>query len=248
MEFPQILRQLGFSEREIKTYLVLLAAGPGPVRRIAKDAELARSATQDALVGLEKRHLVRSYRKHKKEFFSAEDPETLMAVAERQEQSISTLKRGLTEALPELRSLYAHGGSRPTVKYFEGAKGVALILEDVLRVMGGQENKMYRVCSSLALRDQLYKEFPHFTKERIERHVSVRVIAAGSGGEEQPFSERRWLPKGVVSPTYKLIFGPKTAFISLGADGAPLGVLIEDESVAETERIIFDRLWDTLAE
>lgn len=171
-----------------------------------------------------------------------------MNVAARQEQSLSALKRGLAEALPELRSLYAHGGSRPTVKYFEGVKGVALILEDVLRTMGAQDDKVYRVYSSLALRDQLYKEYPQFTKERVERRIRVRAIAVGAGGEEQPFSERRWLPKGTASPTYKLIFGPKTAFISLGKDGAPLGVLIEDAAVAETEKMIFDRLWVTLAE
>lgn len=247
MEFPHILKALGFTDREIKAYLAMLAGGPGSARKVAKDAGLARSAAQDALGALEKRHLVRSYRKHKKEFFAAEDPETLLDVIARQEQSMSAMRRGLAEALPELRSLYAHNGSRPTVKYYEGSKGIAIILEDVLRTMGAAVDKSYRAYSSLALREHLYKEYPQFTKERVERRIRVKVIAVGAGGEDQPFSERRWLPKGVAAPTYKLVYGPKTAFISLAADGSPLGVLIEDAAVAETERVSFDLLWTTLS-
>jgi sugar-specific transcriptional regulator TrmB len=245
MELPHILQQLGLSDKEIKVYLVLLSGGPSSVRKLAKDCDLNRGTTYEALKNLQKRSLAGMYQKHKKQFFIAEDPEKLLDVVAHREQSISSLKRSLAEALPELRSLYVHGGVKPTVKYYEGTKGVAIILDDVLRTMTETSDKMYRAYSSLALREHLYREYPHFTKERVNRRIQVRVIAIGAGGEDQAFAERRWLSQKKGSPTYSIIYGPKVAFFSLDAAKTPLGVLIEDAAVAETERMIFDTLWDS---
>ena len=241
-----MLQQLGLTDKEIKVYVVLLSGGPSSVRKLAKECSLNRGTTYEALKSLQQRSLIGMYQKHKKQFFAAEDPEKLLEVVAHREQSISSLKRSLAEALPELRSLHVHGGTKPTVKYYEGTKGIAIILDDVLRTMTESVDKTYRAYSSLALREHLYKEYPHFTRERVNRHINVRVIAVGAGGEDQAFAERRWLSKKEGSPTYSIIYGPKVAFFSLDANSTPLGVLIEDASVAATERMIFDHVWESL--
>ncbi|HTK04117.1 MAG TPA: helix-turn-helix domain-containing protein [Candidatus Eisenbacteria bacterium] len=246
MEIPHILQSLGFSDKEIRIYLTLLSGGPSSVRKLAKDTEINRGTVYEVLKSLQENGLAGMYQKHKKQFFLAEDPEKLVEVTERKERTVASLKRELAEALPELRSLYAHGGAKPTVKYYEGHKGCTIILNDVLKTMSLEQDKTYRAYSSVALRDYLYREFPTFTKERISRRLFVRVIAIGAGGDDQPLSERRWLSQKNGSPTYSIIYGPKVAFLSVGANEAPLGILIEDANVAETERIIFDRLWETL--
>lgn len=247
MEIPHILHSLGFNEKEIRVYLTLLSGGPSSVRKLAKDTGINRGTVYEVLKSLQEESLAGMYQKHKKQFFLAEDPEKLVEVIERKERSVSSLKRELAEALPELRSLFAHGGAKPTVKYYEGLKGFTIILNDVLRTMSEQPDKTYRAYSSIALRDYLYREFPHFTKERIARRLHVRVIAIGAGGDDQPLAERRWLSDKKGSPTYSIIYGPKVAFLSLGRNESPLGILIEDADVAETERMIFDRVWESLA-
>src|SRR5512135_2629362 len=184
MEIPHILHSLGFNEKEIKVYLTLLSGGPSSVRKLAKDTGINRGTVYEVLKSLQAESLAGMYQKHKKQFFLAEDPEKLVEVIERKERSVTALKRELAEALPELRSLYAHGGAKPTVKYYEGLKGFTIILNDVLRTMSDREDKTYRAYSSIALRDYLYREFPHFTKERIARRLHVRVIAIGAGGDD----------------------------------------------------------------
>ncbi len=246
MEIPHILQSLGFNEKEIRIYLTLLTGGPSSVRKLAKDTGVNRGTVYEVLKSLQKEGLAGMYQKHKKQFFLAEDPEKLVEVIDRKERSVASLKRELAETLPELRSLYVHGGAKPTVKYYEGLKGFTIILNDVLRTMSDQADKTYRAYSSVALRDYLYREFPHFTKERIARRLHVRVIAIGAGGDDQPLAERRWLSEKKGSPTYSIIYGPKVAFLSLGANESPLGILIEDADVAETERMIFDRVWESL--
>lgn len=246
MEIPHILQQLGFSDKEIKVYLTLLTGGPSSVRKLAKEADLNRGTVYDILKSLQRRGLIGMYQKHKRQFFMAEDPDVLLDTIDQQERKVSSLKRDMADALPELRSLYVHGGSKPVVKYYEGEKGVNIILRDVLTTMHGNPEKTYSVYSSMSLRQYLYKEFPHFTKERIERRIHVNVIAVGAGGEEQPYSERRWLTQEAGSPTYSIIYGPKVAFFSLDKNDNPIGVLIEDERIAATERMIFNHVWRTL--
>jgi len=248
MEIHHILNQLGFNDKETRVYLTLLSGGPSSVRKLADQAGLNRGSAYDCLKSLERRGLVGIYQKHKKQFFLAEDPEKLVEAVEHQERSISSLRRQLADLLPEIRSIYVHGGSKPVVKYYEGAKGADIILRDVLRTMSEQQDKLYRVYSSLALREYLYKEFPHFTRERVGRRLRVRVIAFGAGGDDQPHAERRWLTAGVGAPTYSIIYGPKVAFFSLGPNETLLGVLVEDRSIADTERLIFDHVWQTLPE
>lgn len=246
MDAVRLLEQLGLPQREIRVYLALLTGGPSSVRKLAKDTGLNRGSAYDALKSLQQRGLTGMYQKHKKQFFMAEEPEKLLDLVELQERSIVSLKRGVSEALPELRSLYVHGGSKPVVKYYEGPKGVNIILHDVLRTMSESADKTYRVYSSVALREYIYKEFPHFTKERVARGLHVRVIAVGAGGAEQPLSERRWLPAQDGSPTYNIVYGGKVAFLSQDGRGALIGVLVEDERVAQSERLIFDHVWATL--
>jgi sugar-specific transcriptional regulator TrmB len=246
MEIPHVLQQLGLGDKEIVVYMTLLSGGPSSVRKLAKDTGMNRGSVYETLKALQQRGLVGVYQKHKKQFFLAEDPDKLMDVVEHRERSITSLRRGISELLPELHSLYVHGGMKPVVKYYEGAKGVNIILKDVLRTMSDQSDKLYRVYSSAALRDYLYKEFPHFTKERIERRLHVRVIAIGAGGDDQPLAERRWLSDREGSPTYSIIYGSKVAFFALGSADMPIGVLIEDARVAGTERMIFDHVWQSL--
>ena len=247
MEIPLILRSLGFNDKEIRVYLMLLSGGPSSVRKLSKDTDINRGTVYEILKALQEKGLAGMYHKHKKQFFLAEDPEKLMEVTERKERSVAALKRDLAEVLPELRSLHSHGGAKPTVKYYEGHKGCTIILNDILSTMSHQEDKTYRAYSSVALRDYLYRDFPNFTKERIAKRLNVRVIAIGAGGDDQPLAERRWLSEKKGSPTYSIIYGPKVAFFSLGANDTPLGILVEDAAVAETERLIFDRVWTTLA-
>jgi sugar-specific transcriptional regulator TrmB len=187
------------------------------------------------------------YQKHKKQFFIAEDPGKLTELIEQREQALSSMKRHVADVLPELRSLYVHGGMKPVVKYYEGAKGIRIILRDLLTTMSEErERRLYRVYSSAGLREYLYKEFPDFTKERIKRDIEVRAIAVGPGGEDQPLAERRWIEVDGSAFTYTLIYGQKVAFISLGDKEQIHGVLIEDARIAMTERMLFDHAWKAL--
>ena len=246
MDVVQILKKLGFDEKEIRVYLILLSLGAAPVRKIAQATGINRGTTYDILKQLMKQGLVVYHHKEKHQYFFAEDPTKLERHLDGRLEELSRLRQNIQTIIPELQSMYNRGGGKPVARYYEGLDGVKNILQGVLATMSREGLKEYYAYSSSNLRDVLHKSFPRFTAERIKRGIKVKVIALGEGGKEHRLSERKWLTKDGGSPAYTLIYGPKTAHIGVDSASTPLGVVVEDPNIAQTHRLVFEKLWLTL--
>lgn len=239
------LKKLGFSEKESTVYLELLRLGPSPVRKLAQQSELNRGTTYDALKWLQEKGVVTFYNKESKQYFVAENPDKLHELLHHQELEVKDIKRQLESVVPELQALYNKGGDRPVARYFDASE-LNKILEDVLSTCEADEEKVYRVYSVDGLREYLYKGFPTFSDARIAKGISVKAIAIGEGGALRGLDERKWLKTSAKTPTYIFIYPGKTAYISKNAQGEPVGVVIENPGVYETQKYIFDSLWNLL--
>lgn len=239
------LKKLGFSDKEAKVYLALLHLGPSPVRKLADYTELNRGTAYDSLKWLQAQGLVSFYDKESKQYFVAENPDTLQELVRHQEMDLKDVKRQLEGIVPELQALYNKGGERPVARYFE-ANELKKILEDVLTSCEASPEKMYRIYSVEGLRKHLYKDFPTFSDVRIGKGIAVKAVAIGEGGALRGLDERKWLKTIAKTPTYIFIYPGKTAYISLNAQKEPVGVVIENEGVCETQKQIFDSLWNLL--
>ncbi len=239
------LKKLGFSDKEAKVYLALLHLGPSPVRKLAQQSELNRGTTYDALKWLQEQGVVSFYNKESKQYFVAENPDKLQELLRHQEMDLKDVKRQLDSVVPELQALYNKGGERPVARYF-GGEEVQKILEDVLAVCEKKNEKIYRIYSVEGLREYLYKDFPTFSDARIGKGIAVKAIAIGEGGALRGLDERKWLHTTAKTPTYIFIYPGKTAYISLNAHKEPVGVVIENDGVYETQKQIFDSLWNLL--
>lgn len=246
MSIINVLKQLGFSEKEIQVYQALLALGPSSVRIIAQKAEVNRGTTYDILKDLIKRGLVSYYHQDKHQYFLAEDPERLNNFLDEKIEGLNRSKSEVLKIIPELKSIYNRAEQKPVVKYYEGAKGVKTILEDVLQVMSEAEEKEYYVYSASDIRKYLYEDFPNFAKERVKRKIKCKVIAIGEGGELWGLDERKWMASTAGSPTFIIIYHHRTALISLDKDKNPIGLIIADPGIWQTQKMIFEYLWKAL--
>ena len=250
----QFLSKLGFSDKSAKVYLALLQLGPSSVRNLAEFCGLNRGTTYDALKWLQEADIVSFYKKDSKQHFVAENPEKLHILIQNREEELQRVDKQLDKRIPELQALYNKGGERPVAKYFE-RKEIVHILEDVLETCESSAEAEYRIYSAEGLRKYLYEDFPTFSDARIAKGISVKAIAMGEGGELRGLDDRKWIGKetnpvnqndsGFV-PTYIIIYPGKTAYISLNAHDEPVGVVVENDGVYETQKLIFDELWNKL--
>lgn len=244
----QTLQKLDFSPKEAKIYLALLQLGPSSLRKIASHTALNRGSAYDTLKSLTKRGLVSFYDKGKRQHFVAEDPENLVSILREKRRGVAHAKKELARVLPGLRALFEKGGEKPSVKLYEGNQGAKVILEDILRTMAKEREKEYCVYSSVNIRNYLYQDFASFSDRRIALGIRVKVIALGAGGELRGLDDRRWLTVKGNAPSYVVIYGPKMAIFSLSGENSLVSVVIEDQGLAETQKIIFKTLWVSLSE
>jgi len=246
MEIIIILKQLGFSEKEIKVYLSLLKNGPSSVRTLAQASGINRGTTYDILKSLKENGLVSYYHKDTKQFFVAEDPSALNKNLEHRIDNLEEVREHLSNAIPELKSLFNEAGEKPVVKYYEGFGGIKTVLCDVLETAEQSKEKLYYVFSSDAIREYLYKAFPSFTKERIRKKIKVKSVGVGHKGTVAELSEKKSLNAKKSSPTYILNYPGKVAMISVNSAKKPLALIIEDEALFITQHQLFDFIWQAL--
>lgn len=241
-----ILKKIGLSDKEIKVYCTLLEYGAISVRGLAEVSGINRGTAYDILKSLQEQGLVSYYHDETKQKFVAEEPDKLMDVLRAREAELKRAKEDISGLIPELKLLGDRGDKHPTSKLYEGFKGIRYILDDLLMTMEESDAKEYYVYSATELSDDINKAYPDFTKARIRKKIHVRAISLAEGGKTHGLDERRWLGTHDKSATFIIIYDNKCAFISRDAKGQPVGVIIENRNIYETQRVIFLRLWETL--
>jgi len=239
-----LLKNLDLTDKEISIYYALLQMGPSSIRDIATKADINRGTSYETLKGLAKKGIVNYLPKGKRRIFQAEDPSRLLALAEEKQQALEkTLEDLKTEIVPGLRHLKPEFATS-NVRFYEGDEGVEFVLKDILNSTDNGD-KAYSVISTQALREHLYRPFPNFTKQRVNKGIFVRVLAIGEGGEEAELAERKWM-KGEGDASYIAIYPPKVAMISLTKSNFPVAVVIDSDAIAGTHQMMFDTLWQAI--
>lgn len=243
----QLLKQLDWSEKEISVYLTLLRLGPSSVRKIATESDVNRGTTYDVLKALQQRGIVTFYEKTAKQFFVAEDPAHILRDLKQQELKIQENQKQLEQALPEMRAISNTGTNKPVSTLYEGLEGVKYILDDVLTKTAESQEKTYYAYSAISPRSAIYSAAPHFTKERIKQNIKTKVIGLSKDGETHGLDERKNLssPKN-ENNTYTFIYNGNIAYITQNQQGEPVGMIINNEGIYQTQKLIFEELWNKL--
>ncbi|AKM82216.1 TPA: hypothetical protein DD449_03870 [Candidatus Berkelbacteria bacterium] len=238
-KFIKQLEKFGLKPQEAVIYLACLKLGEATVGQIAKESGIQRTFVYDVVEDLVKMG-----------FFSLVEDISVKkysGVSIEQFKRIQTEKlREFEEIMPELRALESSGQS-PKVQFFKGVEGIKLALEDTLNQESGSEIVAY------ATAEGLYSEEPEFVIEylskRVAKGITARNIAPDAPiNREYASHNREHLRKTRLVPADKFpftneidIYGNKVAIMSL--QGELLAVIIESESIAKTQRAIFELAW-----
>lgn len=234
-----VLQSLGFLESEIKTYLAALENGPGTVLDFTKKTHFSRQATYVVIDSLTKRGLMSSVLRGKKKYFVAEDPEKLLAYAERREIDIREKVGNLKRALPELK--LKASGDRPIVRLYEGKESVLAVLNDIVETkLKGKDTFLYEMedintfYNGVAHKDVL----PMLQKlKRLD--IKVKGLYQGTPLGKTLQGTRYFFPSDI--PKFKTsisLYGNKITIQTF--EGKVNSIIIESQSLANTLRVLFE--------
>lgn len=245
-----ILKNFGLSEKEIAVYLALIDLGPSSVREISAKSKVNRGTTYDILKALIAEGLVSYYNKESKQYFTAEEPEKLLSALDQKQEDLLEVRKNIEESLPFIRTLFEKQGGKPVVKFYEGAKGVRQIFEDVLEEVSRSPEKSYYLYSSSTAEDRknIYGAMPDYSEKRVNRGISVKIISLGEGGKAAGLDERKTMVGSSqgLKATHEIIYAGKVAHLGIDKSGEPVGVVIQNEEIYKMQKVIFEFNWSKL--
>ncbi len=243
-------QEIGLQTRDKRVYEALVHQPQSSLRSIAAITGINRGSVYESVKALAEQGMVGSIEIGKQRRYKATDPKVILELLKERQIKAINAEKTADDYITSLQQPNSYRDTLAEVQfatYYEDTEGVAAILRDVIATCR-KDKRGYRVISTKQLRHHLYQNFPNFTKRRIAEGISVQVIAVGSGGEQDPLSNRKWLPpkRGEAPNCYTIIYGDKTAFITMNTTNVLSGIVLNNAGMAQLQKELFDRLWDEL--
>ena len=241
MKLQNILKNIGFSAKEIQIYLSLLSMGESNLQGIVSHAGIPRTTVYIWIKRLIKKGAVDTYKKKATIYYVATQPNKLLDLAEDN-----------VEAFRNNMGLFNHFiGQTKTefnVKFFDDKGGIQFIFTEILK-------DKFPLCAITSI-DEIERlsedPFKHFIQRRVKQKLPVRLITNETPEakklkekDEVEFRTTRFVPAKYNFYTANYIFGDKVAIFSLKEDSI-MALLIEDKLIAQTQKMLFESLWERI--
>jgi sugar-specific transcriptional regulator TrmB len=233
--------ELGLRSQEAKVYLACLEIGQAPATQISENSGIQRTFVYDILDDLAEKGLVSLVEIGGIKKFSTLAIDKFRALQKAKLQKFDAI-------LPEIKALEKTTGDRPKVQFFEGVEGIKATFEDTLKTLDkGGEILAYVTAEGFYQNEWKYAQ--DYIKRRVEKGISGRGIMQNSKEITiftKPAKEElrtfRLVPPDLFPFSNEInIYANKVAIMSLV--GEQMSVIIESESVANTQRSIFELAW-----
>jgi len=243
-KLEQLLIAIGLSENEALVMIVLLSDDFMKVSNIAKLAKLNRTTTYGIVKSLMKRGLITSIQQYGITQYRAIEIEQLPSYIERQQKQLQNKKRELKKLLPEIKKQKNKNPNIPSVKFFEGIKGIKQAYEDTL--FNNTEKTIYVFSSPDAVLETLGNEYAnYYMQKRKQLGICCKQIAAKSKTSEivqtldkSILRTTHLIPKEFDFETEIVIYDDKTTILSFSKD-KPIATIIDDEAISNTLKKLF---------
>ncbi|MFH1212450.1 MAG: helix-turn-helix domain-containing protein [Candidatus Woesearchaeota archaeon] len=251
MTNTEILRELGFTEGEIKVYFALFELGETTVGPISEKSRVTHAKVYPILTKLINKGLASHVIKEGRKCFSATNPNSLLEFIDTKVRSLEEEKSKIKEIIP---SLLAKQSSQEQVQYsrvFEGFRGLRALFYELF-----SQNKEGEILV-LGLENELAKPgfisfFSFYHNLRKESNINLRLILKKSAKriiEEKYAPERLFSKKDkikyvdVVFPTGAFIF--KDHVIIIVSDEGVTAFDIKSKQNSERYKNFFEIFWNS---
>mgnify|MGYP000199134095 CR=1 FL=1 len=247
----QLLCSLGLTEKESAIYLALLNLGASKSVELARYTGFTRPTIYDLTEKLVRRGLVSKYKKKHITTFNALDPQKLIQYLDSElnefQNKLNLQKKQVQDLLPVLQSLQLKNTTKPKVQFFEGEKGMREAYEDTLT----SSDKILAYTNVEAMTQALPNFFPYYFQRRAAKKIPVDAIfVQNEGGRERASQDQTELRRTKFFPGAHIQWSPEVKIynnkILIASWQEKMAVIIESKEFADLQRIIFQKLWESL--
>lgn len=242
----KILIEAGLSEEQAAVYSSLLDKGPLKAGSISSWTGIKRGLIYKVLDQLENMGLIsKKGGEGTVAVFAPEHPSRLAEIMERKEKSIALAKETVMFSLGSLSSKFNLLSGKPNVQFFEGKEGVAKVMRDSFT----SQTEILTFADNEAMN----KYYPELNKENVEArknsNIKKRLISIDTPyirelakNDNPEITDRRLIDSDKFS-TVMQIYDNKVTYITLDPN-KEIGVIIEDNSIYEMQKMIFEKVWE----
>lgn len=252
---PSTFEKVGLTHKEALIYSTLIKLGGAYPSKIADETKLNRSTVYKILLDLSVKGLVNEIRNKGKLYYQIERPAKLVRYAKDQAALANDRLETVQNMLPELEGVYALFSSKPKITYFEDIEGILSIYEDHIATTEKYEMLAFANAAELenVFPEKCFRNY-RLAKERIG--ITTRGIITESE-ENATFIERTYagfkegiVPKTKLVPAAEFPFkgeltiyrNNRVSIVNLNKEHLT-GLIIEDETIYNMLRMIFEMAW-----
>jgi sugar-specific transcriptional regulator TrmB len=248
MEVETALEKIGLNKSEIKVYLSLVGIGESTVTPIVRYSKVSKSKVYDVLEKLIQKGLVSFIIKDKKRYYLASDPIQISNYLEKQKEENEKLKEIIDSIIPDIRKKSEENRADTFAEIYHGEKGYQTLREEALRKMIPKQELLIIGAPSIA-NSKMEAWLLEFHKKREKRKVGMKIIYnndAKEYGEKREilkFTQVKYLPKGLMTPSWIEVFNNQVIIGVIGTKGI-FCFNIVDSDVSKSFEKYFYLLWD----
>ena len=230
------LRDLGFTDNEVKIYITLLRIGRGKAGRISKESSMERTSTYNALKKLQEKGLVSYVIEANRKIFAVAEPNKILDMFKEKEERAKLV-------IPKLEQLKKAEQEKENLLKFRGYAGIKTVLNDILKTCkDGEEHYIMGSEGQLTQRMPIFAKIFVARKDKKKLYAKVLLRKGGRFSDvRSKYAKVRFLPQDVQSQSVTNIYGDKVAIILWSE--IPEAIIIDDKSTAETYKAYFEFMW-----
>lgn len=243
MTKEELLQKLNLSPQESKLYLAALEYSPATATVLAQKANIERTASYPHLEELVRMGLLTVQPGKNRKLYIAENPQKLILILDRK-------KEALSEALPDLMSIFNVKGVKPKIRYYEGQDGMRTIMMNSVGPGVREKLHLNPVMNVLEIFGEQFTR--HYIETRTARKVRVKTLRYKEKIEgpwevvsDDPslLREVRYLPDDFLLDNLIIIYNNTVAIVSSAQEN--YGLEIESKELADTMKSFFNLAWQT---
>jgi len=249
------LEQIGLSDKSALVYAVLLERGGAYPSAIAETTKLNRSTVYKILLDLSVKGLITEIERAKKLYYQIERPEKLLHFAKNKIKIAEEQFDNAERLMPRLTDIFSSYDQRPKIRFYEGANAVSNICDDMISEPNRYE--MLAFSNAKLFKNYLPKEeLREFIRGKERLGITTRGIlpdtledrdyanAVFNGIKRSIWPKMRFVPSEQFPFQAELtIYGENKVSITKLTESNVIGIIIEDQTIHDMMKMIFEIAW-----